>query len=83
MRLTISIIFTLIIANNLVAQDYAEFNTDTSIFIRWYEKENGKLPQIITEQVWYINSKKMRYGSGKIKIKVNSNKLDTIIIQGL
>lgn len=82
MRLLISIIFTLIIANNLVAQDYAEFTTDTTRFRRWYAKEDGKLPKNITQQVWYINGQEMRYGSGKIKIKVNPNKLDTILYKG-
>lgn len=82
MRLIISIIFFVIIADNLFAQDYAEFTTDTTRFERWYVKDDGKLPERITEQVWFINGQEMRYGSGKIKVKVNPNKLDTILYKG-
>ena len=82
MKLTITILFLGILTNTLVAQDYAEFKTDTTRFKKWDEKDDGKLPERITDQVWFINGQEMRYGSGAIKVKVNPNKLDTILYKG-
>ncbi len=82
MKQIITILFLSILTNTLVAQDYAEFRTDTTRFKRWYAKDDGKLPERITEQVWFINGQEMRYGSGVIKVKVNPNKLDTILYKG-
>jgi hypothetical protein len=67
-----------VLTNNLIAQDYAEFQTDTTRFKRY----DGNLPERITEQVWFINGQEMRYGSGAIKVEVNPNKLDTILYKG-
>lgn len=82
MRLLICILTFLIAVNNLFAQDYAEFSTDTTRFKTWYAKDDGKLPDRITQQVWYINGQKMSYGSGTIKVEVTPSKLDTILYQG-
>jgi len=82
MKLIITILFLGILTNTIVAQDYAEFRTDTTRFKRWYGKDDGKLPERITEQVWFINGQEMGYGSGAIKVKVNPNKLDTILYKG-
>ncbi len=82
MKLIITILFLGVLTNTLVAQDYAEFRTDTTRFKRWYAKDDGKLPEMITEQVWFINGQEMKYGSGAIKVKVNPNKLDTILYKG-
>jgi hypothetical protein len=82
MRLLISILIFVFVANNLFAQDYAEFSTDTTRFRTWYAKDNGQLPDRISPQVWYINGQKMFYGSGTIKVEVNPKKMDTILFQG-
>jgi len=81
-KLIITILFLGILTNTLVAQDYAEFRADTTSFKRWYAKDDRKLPEIITEQVWFINGQEMRYGSVPIMVKVNPNKLDTILYKG-
>ena len=70
------------LTNILFAQDYAEFRTDTTRFKRWYKVDDGKLPERITEQVWFINGQELRYGSGVIKVRANLNKLDTILYKG-
>ena len=82
MKLIITILLLSVLTNTLVAQDYAEFRTDTTRFKRWYAKDDGKLQERITEQVWFINGQKMQYGSGAIRVKVNPNKLDTILYKG-
>lgn len=82
MKLIITILFLGVLTTTLVAQDYAEFRTDTTRFKRWYAKDDGKLPERITEQVWFINGQEMSYGSGAIKVKVNPNKLDTVLYKG-
>lgn len=74
----ITIILLGFLTNTLAAQDYAEFRTDTARF----KKNNGLLPKMIAQQVWFINGQEMRYGSGVVKIKVNPNKLDTILYKG-
>lgn len=63
------------------AQEYAEFSTDTTRF-RHHRNEDGKLSEYLTEQVWFINGQKMTYGSGIIRVKVNPNKLDTVLYKG-
>lgn len=82
MKPIIIIILLGVFTNNLLAQDYAEFKTDTTRFKSWYSKGDGELPEKISEQLWFINGQEMRYGSGTIKVKVNPNKLDTILYQG-
>lgn len=73
--------FLLVFSSNLSAQGFAEFNTDTTRFEMRRTKE-GKLEKIIPKQVWYINGQKMWFGSGRVKVKVNPNKMDTILYQG-
>lgn len=82
MKLIISILLLGTLINSLVAQEYAEFRSDTTRLERWYAKEDGKLPEYISEQVWFINGQEMRYGSGVLKIKPNPNKLDTMLYKG-
>ncbi len=67
-----------ILTNNLVAQGYAEFRTDTTRL----KSYDGNLPESISQQIWFINGQEMRYGSKMVKIKPNPNKLDTILYKG-
>ena len=82
MRLLISILTIILTSNNLLSQEYAEFSTDTTRFRTWYAKDDGQLPERISEQEWFVNGQKMFYGSGKIRVEVNPNKLDTILFHG-
>ncbi len=82
MKVTFIIIFFAFFSNGLTAQEYAEFSTDTTRFRRFYKNKKTNLPEYISNQEWYINGQKMNYGSGKIKVKVNPNTLDTILYKG-
>jgi len=81
MKPIISILFLCFLTNTLVAQEFAEFSTDTTGFSSWFTTNRDKFPEI-TEQIWIIDGQKMSYGSESIKVKVNPNKLDTILYKG-
>ncbi len=81
MRLLVGIL-VLTIPFSILSQEYAEFSTDTTRFRTYYTKDGKQLPDHISQQVWYINGQKMHYGSGSVQVKVNPNKLDTILFQG-
>ncbi|MCG8575232.1 MAG: hypothetical protein MI810_10140 [Flavobacteriales bacterium] len=78
------ILLLLLMSQQALAQQFAEFKTDTNRFIHYYDYGDGqgRLPPEITEQYWLINGQKMTYGSGTIKVKVDANKLDTILYMG-
>lgn len=82
MKLLICFIFFSVLSSSVVAQEYAEFTTDTTRFRNHYRENEGKLRPRIAEQFWFINGQKIYYGSGTIKIQVNPHKLDTILYKG-
>jgi hypothetical protein len=82
MKLIIIILFIGNWTCTLFGQEYAEFTTDTTRFARFYEEGEGKLPEYISKQLWFINGQEMRYGSGLVRLAVNPNKVDTILYKG-
>lgn len=66
----------------LLSQDFAEFSTDTTMFRHYYREGKHELPEYISEQEWFINGQRMTYGSKKIKVRVNSDQLDTVLYKG-
>ena len=67
-----AILFLLLFSEQLNAQEFAEFTTDTS-------RINGHMRERISKELWYINGQEMHYDGKTIKIKVNPDKFDTII----
>ena len=68
----ISILFLFLFFDQINAQEFAEFTTDTS-------RINGHMRERISKELWYINGQEMHYDGKTIKIKVNPDKFDTII----
>lgn len=82
MKNILLILFLTFVAQLSYTQQFAEFSTDTTRFNQWLSKDNGKLPERISEQEWFINGQRMSYGSGVIKVLVDGNKLDTLLYKG-
>lgn len=65
-------LFTLL-TNQLNAQEFAEFTTDTTRIHSNSQRER------MAKEIWYINGQEMHYDTKVVKIKVNPTKFDTII----
>lgn len=68
----------MVFVHSSIAQEFAEFSTDTTR-LRNHKDKNGELLERITEQEWFINGQRMYYGCQPIKIEVNPDKLDTVL----
>lgn len=77
MKTIINLLLLLFVTNSVFSQEYAEFSADASIF-----EKNGQLPDTFKKHLWIINGQELRYGSKPIKVKVNPNKIDTILYRG-
>ena len=62
----------LMMSNQLFAQQFAEFTTDTS-------RINDHMRERIAKELWYMNGQEMHYDGKTIQIKVNPDKFDTIV----
>ena len=71
-----------LLSNAVLAQEYAEFMTSINRQQRHFGKDKDKFPKSMTESVWFINGQKMFFGCKPVKVRVNPNKLDTIIYNG-
>ena len=66
---------------HLKGQQYATFSTDSAFAHRWYSEEKGGYDPQISEQVWIIRGKELRYGSQALKVELIPGKTDTILFK--
>jgi hypothetical protein len=66
------LLLMLLMSNQLFAQQFAEFTTDTS-------RINDHMRERISKELWYMNGQEMHYDGKTIQIKVNPDKFDTIV----
>ncbi len=62
----------LLLSNQLFAQQFAEFTTDTT-------RIQSHMRERVAKEVWYINGQEMHYDGKFVRVKTNPNKFDTII----
>ena len=66
------ILFLFLFFEQINAQEFAEFTTDTT-------RIHDNMRERVAKEVWYINGQEMHYNGTVIKIKPDPKKFDTII----